>query len=39
VVGYAMGDNYQTPLIVEANRRAAQNITLPTGAGAPGSLG
>jgi len=29
VVGYAMGDNYQTPLIVEAIRKAAGTITLP----------
>jgi transposase InsO family protein len=32
VVGYAMDDNYQTPLIVEAIRAAAQNIPLPADA-------
>ena len=32
VVGYAMDDNYQTPLIVEAIRAAAQNIALPADA-------
>jgi putative transposase len=32
VVGYAMDDNYKTPLIVEAIRMAARNITLPDNA-------
>ena len=27
VVGYAMDDNYKTPLIVEAVRMAARNVT------------
>ena len=29
VVGYAMDDNYKTPLIADAIRKAARNITLP----------
>jgi putative transposase len=32
VVGYAMDDNYKTPLIVEAIRMAARNIPLPDNA-------
>jgi len=29
VIGYAMGDNYKTPLIAEAIRKAARNVPLP----------
>jgi putative transposase len=32
VVGYAMDDNYKTPLIIEAIRMAARNVPLPDGA-------
>lgn len=32
VVGYAMDDNYKTPLIIEAIERAAANLDLPDGA-------
>jgi putative transposase len=32
VVGYAMGDNYRTPLITAALRNAAHNISLPADA-------
>lgn len=32
VVGYAMGDNYKTPLIVEALRRATDRVALTKGA-------
>lgn len=32
VIGYAMGDNYKTPLISEAIQRAAANMALPVGA-------
>jgi putative transposase len=32
VVGYAMGDNYRTPLITTALRNAAHNISLPADA-------
>lgn len=32
VIGYAMGDNYKTPLITTAIERAAANIDLPNGA-------
>ena len=30
VVGYTMDDNYKTPLIIEAVRMAARNVTSPT---------
>lgn len=32
IVGWAMADNYRTPLIQEAIRMAARNLTLPPGA-------
>ena len=32
ITGWAMGDNYKTPLITQAIRMAARNITLPDGA-------
>ena len=32
VVGYAMDDNYKTPLIIDAVRMAARNVTLADGA-------
>lgn len=32
IVGWAMGDNYKTPLIQEAIRMAAKNLSLPSGA-------
>lgn len=32
IVGWAMADNYKTPLIQEAIRMAARNLTLPPGA-------
>lgn len=32
IVGWAMDDNYKTPLIEEAVRMAARNLTLPAGA-------
>jgi putative transposase len=32
IVGWAMADNYKTPLIQEAIRMAARNLTLPSGA-------
>lgn len=32
IVGWAMGDNYKTPLITAAVRMAARNMTLPDGA-------
>jgi transposase InsO family protein len=32
VVGYAMNDNYKTPLIIEAVRMAARNLTFARGA-------
>jgi putative transposase len=32
IVGWAMGDNYKTPLIQAAIRMAAQNMSLPSGA-------
>lgn len=32
IVGWAMGDNYKTPLIAKAIRMAARNLDLPDGA-------
>jgi transposase InsO family protein len=32
IIGWAMGDNYKTPLITEAVKMAARNIRLPEGA-------
>jgi transposase InsO family protein len=32
VIGWAVGDNYQTPLITSAIRMAARNVALPAGA-------
>ena len=32
IVGWAMDDNYKTPLITDAIRMAARNLTLPDGA-------
>lgn len=32
IVGYAMGDNYRTPLIEAAARMAARNLAIPAGA-------
>jgi transposase InsO family protein len=32
ITGWAMGDNYKTPLITKAIRMAARNVDLPEGA-------